>query len=301
MRDHITAKSPSIVTDPAGAVERLEAWLGQDPPDINPQARMRWLTHGKKVDKAIVFLHGLTASPRQFYQLGEMFHDAGCNVLIPRFPGHGLLDRMTPALASLTQDQLLDTTNRALDLAHGLGERVSVAGLSVGGVLAGWAAQNRGDIQSATMIAPFMGAKVLPLRLTPLIARAALLLPNWYRWWDPQARDKPRPPMHAYPRVPSRALATGLRMGERLRRQARRSPPQAHTVWVFTNPTDQFLNNQPAAWLVENWRKAGAQNVHTYEFDAALKLPHNIIDPEIPEGRVEVSHPILLERLLGGM
>jgi len=301
MSDPIAAQPSTILTDHDQALERLQAWQDQDPQGVNPQARMRWLTHGKKVDKAIVFLHGMTSSPRQFYQLGEAFYDSGCNVLIPRFPGHGLLDRMTPALASLTPDQLLATTNRALDLAHGLGERVSVAGLSMGGVLTGWAAQNRGNIQLAAMISPFMAAKVVPLRLTPLVARAALRLPNWFRWWDAQAKDEPRPPLHSYPRVPSRLLAITLRMGEKLRRQARRSPPLAHTVWVFTNPTDQSLNNQPALWLVENWRRAGAQNIHSYEFDAALKLPHNIIDPEIPEGRVEVVHPILLERLLDGM
>lgn len=301
MSDPITAQPPNLMLDHAEALERLQAWQGQDPQDINPQARMRWLSHGKKVDKAIVLLHGMTSSSRQFYQLGEAFYDLGCNVLIPRFPGHGLLDRMTPALALLTEDQLLATVNQALDLAHGLGERVSVGGLSMGGVLSGWAAQNRGDIQLAAMISPFMAAKVIPLPLTPLVTQAALLLPNWFRWWDAQAKDEPRPPLHSYPRVPSHLLAITLRMGKKLRYQARRSHPQAHTVWVFTNPSDESVNNQPAHELVNNWRKAGAQNIHSYQFDAALKLPHNIIDPEIPEGRVDLVYPILLERLMDGI
>jgi len=178
---------------------------------------------------------------------------------------------------------------------------VSVGGLSMGGGLSGWAAQNREDLQLAAMISPFMAAKVIPLPFTSLVTQAALLLPNWFRWWDAQAKDAPRPPMHSYPRVPSRLLATTLRLGEKLRFQARQSPPQATTVWVFTNPSDESVNNQPARWLVESWQKAGAQNIHSYEFDAALKLPHNIIDPEIPEGRVDIVYPILLERLLDGM
>jgi esterase/lipase len=301
MNDPTTPKPLSIVTDHAEALKRLQAWHGQDPPGINPEARMRWLTHGKKVDKAIVLLHGMTSSPRQFYQLGEAFFDLGCNVLIPRFPGHGMLDRMTPALASLTREQLLATVNLALDLAHGLGERVSVSGLSMGGVLTGWAAQNRGDIQLAAMISPFMAAKVIPLPLTSLVTQAALLLPNRFRWWDPQAKDEPRPPLHSYPRVPSRLLAITLRMGANLRSQARRSPPQSRVIWVFTNPNDESVNNRPAHFLADTWRKVGAQNIHSYEFDAELKLPHNIIDPEIPEGQVDVVYPILLERLKFGL
>src|SRR5262249_53762108 len=107
--------------------------------------RSRLLTHGQKVDRAIVLVHGITNCPQQFAALGDQLFGAGWNVLIPRLPRHGLCDRMTSALAQLTAAELRDYADGVLDIAAGLGDEVTIAGLSAGGVVAAWAAQHRHD------------------------------------------------------------------------------------------------------------------------------------------------------------
>ena len=48
---------------------------------------------------------------------------------------------------------------RAVDIAAGLGDQVTIAGLSAGGVVAAWAAQHRRDVHRAVLIAPSLGVR----------------------------------------------------------------------------------------------------------------------------------------------
>lgn len=55
-----------------------------------PGARSILLTRGAPTARAIVLLHGLTDSPRQFEALAYRHHADGNNVFVPRFPRHAL-------------------------------------------------------------------------------------------------------------------------------------------------------------------------------------------------------------------
>src|SRR5688572_180510 len=151
---------PSVDSRPAAsreeALTRWEKLRGLDDHTVDPEGVSRLLepqAHGELAGHTIVLLHGLCNSPRQFRPLAERFVARGATVLLPRLPRHGLRDRMTDELARLQLDDAMRTASEAIDVAIGMGSHVTVAGLSVGGVLAGWAAQRR-PVDRAVLIAP---------------------------------------------------------------------------------------------------------------------------------------------------
>ncbi|MFQ5436176.1 MAG: alpha/beta hydrolase, partial [Anaerolineae bacterium] len=129
------------------ATRRIAAWPGNGTSNIIDPCQVQFLTHQDKAERAIVLFHGYTACPDQFYRLGTTFHNLGYNVLIPRMRYHGRRDRLTSSQARLTAATLVAVANDAVDIAHGLGRQVQVMGLSMGGVMAAWVAQNRADVE----------------------------------------------------------------------------------------------------------------------------------------------------------
>ncbi len=289
-----TIPQPNPARSYAEAIERLEAWQAQEPPDVNPHTPMRWLVHGQRTARAAVLLHGLTATPYQFYPLGEALFNQGYNIVIPRFPAHALQDRMTDAPACLTAEQMVETACRALDIAHGLGDKVSVAGLSMGGVTTSWAAQHRSDVDHAMIISPAYAVQMIPLRLTPLATSGLLLVPNFYRWWDKVLKDELRPPLNNYPRLATHALAQVMRLGLLVRAESRHKPPAAGWVTMVLNPCDPSVDNRAAESLVASWEQAGAENVTRYAFDEFCQLGHDLVSADHPQQNVELVLPILV-------
>jgi alpha-beta hydrolase superfamily lysophospholipase len=295
-----TIPQPNPAGSYAEAIERLEAWQSQEPADCNPGALMRWMVHGQRTAHAIVLLHGLTATPYQFYPLGEAFFRQGYNVFIPRFPTHALQNRLTDTPSHLAAEQLVETVCRALDIAHGLGEQVSLAGLSMGGVITAWAAQYRPDVARAMIISPAFAVLAIPLRLTPALVSGVLLIPNFFKWWDPELKTDVVGPPNNYPRLASHALAHTMRLGLLVRAAARQKPPVAGQVIMVTNPNDASVDNRAADELVASWRSAGARNVSTYAFDKSLQLDHDLISADHPLQKVDIVHPILVDLMTGG-
>jgi esterase/lipase len=285
---------PSPVNSYAEAVARIEALQAKDPPDINPLCCCQFMTHGLKVEKVILFLHGYTNCPEQFRTLGEMFYNLGYNVFIPCFPHHGLQDRLSKHHAHLQAEELATLTDEVVDIAHGLGSHITLAGLSCGGVMTGWAAQHRADLDEAVLISPAFGLHVIPSPLTSSAMFLAMRLPNSFRWWDVKAKAD-LAPEHAYPWFSTRGLAQVLRLGQAVLEAARRSKPAARSIIVITNANDFAVSNRVTAELVRRWRKQGADQLHTYEFAAELKLGHDLIDPGQSDQRTDVVYPKLVE------
>lgn len=115
------------------------------------------MTHGQPVERVIVLVHGYTNCPQQFHELGQRFYYLGYNVLIAPLPYHGLADRLTDEQAELKAEELVAYADEVVDIAHGLGKRVIMAGISGGGVTTAWAAQNRSDLDLAVIISPAFG------------------------------------------------------------------------------------------------------------------------------------------------
>jgi hypothetical protein len=254
------------------------------------------LTHGYQPERVFVLLHGLTNAPRQFRELGEELFATGANVIIPRLAHHGLADRMTDAHAGLTAQDLIDYAQYGVDLAQGLGRKVTVVGLSISGNSVAWLAQNRDDIDEAFLLAPLFGPAVVPDPLTPVFTSALTRLPNKMIWWDPRLRENLPGPPYNYPRFPSRALGEALRLGLQTAK-----PDQAlhvNRLGVILTENDKAVNNARTRRLVEQWRAASTDtDFFIYEFPASENIPHDFIDPLQPDARTGKVNALLVEWL----
>jgi alpha-beta hydrolase superfamily lysophospholipase len=288
--------NPAHTYDEARA--RFDAMLRTDPDAVDPLSRSRLETPGYRTERAIVFLHGLTNSPRQFVTLGERLIARGYTVFTPRMPYHGYLDRMNTDHSRLRAHELIDVVAASVDLAAGLADHVTVSGISLGGVLAVWAAQYR-PVALAAPIAPAIGIPWLPVRATGPLFGALGRLPNRFVWWDPRHKEKLPGPPYAYPRFSTHALVQTQQLAVRLLDVARQAPPRAASICMISNAADLAVSNSASATLVKRWRASGAANVTTYQFPREMKLFHDLVDPLQPNSQPEVVLPIL-ERLLAG-
>jgi carboxylesterase len=285
--------------DYAEAAVRIQALQALDTEAINPVSRTAFCGHGQKTGRAILFLHGYTNSPWQFHRLGDLFFEKGYNVLIPRAPHHGLQNRLTEELSGLDSAKLLAFLNESLDIARGLAEEVTVVGFSMGGVLALWAALHRADVSLSVAISPALAFHAIPLRMTGVIAKTMLALPNQFMWWDDKLKDTPLPPLHAYPRYASHGLAHFVDLGQRILRASKTEKPRAARVKFILNPADESVDNRLGLDIYANWRKLGAQSVEKYEFDPKLSLSHDLVDPEQPNQQTATVYPILMDEIAG--
>ncbi|GAC1504409.1 MAG: hypothetical protein NVS1B3_01120 [Candidatus Dormibacteraceae bacterium] len=268
-----------------------------DGPNVNPDCQTRVYTHGRRTERALVLLHGFTNCPQQFDRLGRQFHERGWNVVIPRYPQHGYSDRLTTSMAALRAEHLITLANRAADAGAGLGEHLTVAGLSLGGVLTGHLAQTRDGIGRAVLIAPMFGLRPIPGPALAGLTKLAYLLPNFHIWWNGDLKDKIGPP-HGYPRFATHAYAALFKTAGGVRKAARRGAPKASSIAVITNAAEPRLDNRFTYELVRTWRRHGA-TVSTYEFSASNGLPHDLIDPANPDQKIDLVYPVVIKTILG--
>ena len=285
---------PNPVHSYEEAEELIQAVQASEGADFNPLCRTRFMTHGHKVENVIILLHGFTNCPQQFADLGTRFFDLGYNVLIMPLPHHGLADRVTPEQANLTAEELAEYGDRVVDIAQELGDHVTVAGLSGGGVTTAWLAQHRSDIDLAVIMSPGFGFSAIPTVLTAPVMNFYLIRPNSFVWWDPELKEKDGV-RHAYAQYSTRALAQLLRLSFSVQADAKRSAPAAKEILYITNANDPDINLPLAYQVLKDWQSHGTGNFRTYEFAAEDQLPHDFIDGAQPNQKVDFVYPILIE------
>ena len=135
------------------AVARFAEVTVGEPATVFEPCESRLLDHGEATEVVVVLFHGLTLNcPEQFVEFGTELFDAGANVLILRAPRHGLANVAGDGIGGVSNvdgleaDELANFADTAIDIAAGLGDEVRVLGLSMGGVLATWTAQERVDV-----------------------------------------------------------------------------------------------------------------------------------------------------------
>ncbi|HEY1976618.1 MAG TPA: alpha/beta fold hydrolase [Candidatus Baltobacteraceae bacterium] len=278
------------------AVARARAFMALDDDTILPAARTALLDHGARTPLAVVLFHGITNNPAQYVELAPLVHKAGANVFVPRMPEHGDKDRLTTRLAKLTAETLLASANEAVDIAFGLGERVALLGISMGGSLAAYFGQYR-SVALAVPVAPDFALLQLPYPVSRLFARIFLTLPNVFFWWDPRAGIKQRP-VTAYPRCSTHALMQTLRIGDDVHAAAKERRPLAERIVTVVNRCDPAVNNEATQEIANQWCGWNRNGIAYVEL---RKLPenHDIIDPANPHARTDLVYPKLLEILDG--
>jgi len=287
---------PNPAVDYADAVRRVDCKLAAEV-DFDPENHTFLLTHGSRTAKAIVLVHGYTSSPAPLKALAAQFHQRGSNVLVMALPYHGLADRMNIEHAKLRAEDLMRYADDVVDVAQGLGESVTMAGLSCGGLVTGWAAQHRPDLGLAVVISPGFAFKAIPGFLRPLAGWVWRVFPNSYIWDDPQKKaDNPR--RCNYPRLSTRALGQILRLSQSIQTTARLKAPAARSILVVTNLNDPAVDNTATDRVVDLWRKRRPNDVQTYQFPANLGLGHDIVSVDDPKMIVDAVYPELL-RMIG--
>ncbi len=271
---------------PQAALERLEHFLERDHAGIGEAGRTTLLVHGERRPRSFVLFHGLSASPTQFARFARDLHARGHNVLVPRLPRHGHGNRLSAALAGLTQQRLERVASESVAIAQDLGERVTVAGFSLGGLLAIWSAQHVA-IESAVAIAPFLGVSWIPNRWMSPMMELALRVPNRFGWWNPIARER-QLPAHGYPRFATHAVAQSYRLARQVMRDASAAPVLARRVTFVINAREAAINNRAVRRLAARLRQQAEGRVHAIEL-TDLPFSHDIIEP--------LRHPELADRV----
>jgi carboxylesterase len=270
------------------AAARFDELAALDGAEIAPTGRSRFFGHGRRTPLAVVLLHGFTNAPEQWARFAERLHGRGHSVIVPRLPGHGRADRDAGPLARVSAAAYLQTTSRAADIASGCGERVVLAGLSLGGTLAVALGQGRTGVSRIVAIVPLFGVFNLGAVPNGVLAAALSALPNATVPWDPRGEPGSTPP-HAYPRFPTRGLAVGLELGLGVYRSAGFRVPAAGTTMLL-NAREPAVSNPLARAVAARFCSArrGAADVVVLD---DLPANHDIIDPTNPHQRIAEVYP----------
>ncbi|MBM6402747.1 alpha/beta fold hydrolase [Phycicoccus sp. CSK15P-2] len=276
----------------AQAEEKFTEWAADETAlDVFEPCRSGLYGTGERTEVAVVLFHGLTNCPRQFREIAEQLRSEGKNVVVLRAPEHG---RATPDgrrigdvsfAGAFTAEEIRDWSAASVDIAAGLGDRVHVLGLSMGGVAAAWTAQHR-EVDKAVLVAPAMTLHGMPGIVDWWFPNLFTRLPHFVIHTDPTLD-------HSYAGESPAGAAEMFRMAREVRREADDRAPLTTTITVVTNEADEQVDNRDIARLVEHWRAHGAQ-VDTESFPADLDLPHDVVDVGQREGRTDVTYPVLL-------
>lgn len=270
------------------SVQRIDAVLAAEAGQVCGECGSRFYSHGEKTATVVVLIHGLSNSPRQFQEMGEELYASGYNVYIPLMPYHGVNAHDVSELGNINTGELVGYADESVDIAVGLGDEVVVAGLSGGGSVAAWVAQNRADVSKVVLIAPLIGIKQLPSYGNYLFINLFSRLPG-------VDFASPSEPVreHVYRGQSSRGVAEYLRLARGVRRQAGDTTVAVKDIAIIINGNDDQVNNGMISKLGEEWRGAGA-TVATHEFPASLGLPHDVIDVTNVKDKRDISYPVVI-------
>ncbi len=134
-----------------------------------------------------------------------------------------------------------------MDVAAGLGDEVTVVGLSGGGALTIWSLAERPEVTRAVAISPFLHPRSVPVwQMRPLgRLSSAGLLRNMWRWWDPVLKGSPKRQLvdpNVYPRGSVNAMMQYLTIGRWLRDTRAKDGPPAGSLTLVVNEHDPDID-----------------------------------------------------------
>ncbi len=291
---------PQPVTDYATAVARINAKQAQEiaTPGFRPDLKSILLTHGQKTKRAVLWFHGYSSATPEFASLAQLTFEKGYNSFVPCAPHHGFADRLSPEVSRVKAGELVRYTDEMVDLMHGLGDEIIVGGISMGGAMTAWAAQERPDVAMAILVAPFIGAKIIPDPLIRSVVFVTQYLPDILQWWDPEKKEKIEGGNYGYYQRSFHSLGQVLKIGFHVFSEANLQPPKVKQIWMVTNAHDDAVSNTMADSLAAIWRKSGSTNVRAFCFPDELELPHGCIALETPKGKPGLVYAELM-RMIG--
>lgn len=268
----------------AGALALIEQLQKLDGADIAGPCGTRLVEPDGDAVATLVVWHGFTNCPAQFAEVAEVFAANGLRVLLARMPRHGLSDVLNHELKELTDRELTEHTARVIDAAAGFGDPVWVMGLSAGGILAGWAAATRPEVQRVVLVAPFVAPKAIPLPVVRLLIRFRPIIPGMYFWWDPRKKENLGESPYVYPGFPLPGMVPFLHLGQALLdgRVAPASPLERAAL--VSNPGDFAIRRDVAKRYAERAFGASHGGLVEVTLDSELGWWHDFVDVHGPHG-----------------
>ena len=283
------------------AMARVQAIQSEEAsdPTILPECQTRLYDNGVPTADVVVLFHGYTNCPKQYDVLAQELADRGYTVLVPRMPHHGEVPGTPGLLDSLTGEQVVAHADATMDIADGLGDRITVFGLSGGGAVASYIAQFRPDADRVVTAAAFLGIPAVPGWLTPAAINAIDLAPPIDQR-DPAPDEATR---GAYPHGASDTSTHGaaayMRVGQTVLNAAANGAPMAGRIVVVVNDADTTVNNGMVEELERRWSSLAPDRTSLYRFDASLQVLHDMITPDRDGQRVDLVYPVLVDLMSG--
>jgi len=278
--------TPNPAPTYAAATARF-AQVQKDDAAARPVCRSRLLTEGHRTARVVVLFHGLTNCPRQMLDLAKKLHADGANVLVLRTPGHGLPGGVEN-MADVSAEDFRDFAAGAVDMAHGLGAQTTVVGLSLGGMLAAWSAEEEPDVYRAVVIAPAFALGSVPSWVNDAFVNVFSRLPNIN---VPGGVDSVA---HGYPPgTATRPTAQLFRLGTQVLQHAGAGDPGVKDLDLIINDADGTVSNDAALAWAARWRASG-HVVTVVHIPACLGLPHDTIDMAQPGQDTALVYPIVV-------
>jgi esterase/lipase len=271
----------------------------RDGADVNPVCKTKSFDHGKKVKKVVVMFHGFTNCPAQYDMLGKQMFDSGYNVYVPRIPHHGLSDRLTNDLENLTAEELVQTIKESIDIASGLGEEISLFGISGGSVMAAWGGYYSSLVKEVFIIAPLFAPTDYKFWELKFVYNLLGILPSQFKWWDEETKENVPGPTYAYPRFSVNAVRSFLNLSLDLYSgiEQKTMPQDGKKMVLLTIEGDPAINNTVAKNMIEKWSANPDTELLKYQFPKKLGLGHDIIDPNQKTARTDIVYPKILEMM----
>ena len=277
LSDPDLAPHPDPADTYADAAARIEAIANTEAGmDLQPEGRSIDLLSGERTPKAVVIFHGYTTVPEQFRLIGEAYRAQGYNVWIPRLPHHGMTDRMTEEFSNLTATGLRDFADQSVDIGAGLGEDVTVVGLSGGGSLGLWTGFERAEVSETYLISPLLhplGYEEWQDR--PLVRVLRILPADIYNWWSEEKKEA-NVEGYDYPRFSLKGIAALLSLTHWVDSQKR--APTRSTVTLIRNDGDTKLDSAFNERFVT--RLVPPEQVSIYRIPAEAGLLHDLVAHE---------------------
>jgi esterase/lipase len=227
-------------------------------------------TEKTKTPISIVYIHGYSATRQETVPLAnEIAAQLGANLFYTRLSGHG---RTGTAMDEPTVNDWLNDTMEAFEIGKRLGDKVIVIGVSTGGPLAAWLAEqpNTDEALAFVLMSPNFAprdsnAEILTLPWAKQFA--PLILGSEYSW-TPQNEGHAKYWVHSYP---STALVTMMGLVKFVRDSDLGSIKKP--VLVIYSPNDKVVNSEQ---VEKSFAKIGS----------ATKEIQPILDSGNPENHV---------------
>jgi len=261
------------------SIDRVSALMAEEGELIAPACKTQFLSHGEPTPTVHVLLHGYTNAPAQFRELARAYFEDGANVLVPRVPYHGYADPLTRELSNLTPDVLGQFCDEIAGAAAGLGERLVVTGLSLGGLLAGYFGKMRDETAEVRLVAPFIQPKGVPAWVDAPFDAAMSVLPDVYSWWNPRLQEKEVAGTWATPKFSLKAVSAQIALRRQMEHLDSPRSTRLERVLLVVNDNDIAVRNDIARRFVAGQLEPLSDTTDVAELKKALGFTHDVFEP----------------------